>query len=911
MKRPVGVVVVLAAAIVSLSAQSPSEPIPQGPTFKTGVEVIEVDVSVVDPKGKPIEDLLAPDFIIKIDGQPRRVVSATHVRYDVEAAKREAADPFETLYTTNLKPTNGRMIAIAVDQLGIRFGAARALLSAAASFLDKLSPADRTALIAYPEPGVQVPFTDDKLRLKRAMERIVGRQQPQQGGTYNIGLTEAIAIAEKGDARILSEVVQRECSRLIGSQLEECEREIASEAETILRDIRQQGAESLRGLQNLLLSLSVIEGQKTLILVSEGLILESPTDLDVVVRAAALARVTVNVLVLDVPRHDVTISRLAPTAVQDRDMQVQGLADLAASTRGSLYYVTGTGESIFDRLASEMLAFYMVAVEQAPSDRDGKQHRIDVEVRRRNVTVRSRRGFALSTATTTRKTAEDTLMDALKSPFGVAEVPLRVTTFAQKDRDSDKTRILIAAEVGQPGGDPAEYTVGHVLMDSEGKVIAGGIDKRVLSVPNGKQQSPRDYLLEVVVDPGSYNLRFGVVDATGRRGGVIREVNAWKIDGEEFALGDLLIGDTGADGNQRMRPGVEPRVSGNVGAFLEVYSTTPAVLDKTTVQFELADDQDTPALVTGPGEMVAGEKPVWRTAQAVVSPSLLPPGRYVARARVLRDGKIAGILSRPFILEPSPDGTLPMPFLRGTAAKFEPGVAIQPDLLRSMLDSVEKRSPALKSALAEARAGRYGPAALEALTTGDDAAAAFFKGLEWYTKGQLNEAATQFQIAAGPRREFFAAAFYLGAVFAAAGRDRDAAGTWQLAMGQEPRPPVTYLLLADARMRDGQAASVIDILKVAHERNPKDDEIGERLAVAYLTTGRYAEALPALDRYLATHPTDSAALFAAVFAQYQVTVRERLSLSVADQAKLGRYVRAYQGPQAALLAKYLQILRIK
>ena len=502
-------------------------------------------------------------------------------------------------------------------------------------------------------------------------------------------------------------------------------------------------------------------------------------------------------------------------------------------------------------------------------------------------------------------------MDALKSPFGVAEVPLRVTTFAQKDRDSDKTRILIAAEVGQPGGEPAEYTVGHVPMDSEGKVIAGGIDKRVLSVPNGKQQSPRDYLLEVVVDPGSYNLRFGVVDATGRRGGVIREVNAWKIDGEEFALGDLLIGDTGADGNQRMRPGVEPRVSGNVGAFLEVYSTTPAVLDKTTVQFELADDQDTPALVTGPGEMVAGEKPVWRTAQAVVSPSLLPPGRYVARARVLRDGKIAGILSRPFILEPSPDGTLPMPFLRGTAAKFEPGVAIQPDLLRSMLDSVEKRSPALKSALAEARAGRYGPAALEALTTGDDAAAAFFKGLEWYTKGQLNEAATQFQIAAGPRRELFAAAFYLGAVFAAAGRDRDAAATWQLAMGQEPRPPVTYLLLADARMRDGQAASVIDILKVAHERNPKDDEIGERLAVAYLTTGRYAEALPALDRYLATHPTDSAALFAAVFAQYQVAVRERLSLSVADQAKLGRYVRAYQGPQAALLAKYLQILRIK
>ena len=115
-------------------------------------------------------------------------------------------------------------------------------------------------------------------------------------------------------------------------------------------------------------------------------------------------------------------------------------------------------------------------------------------------------------------------------------------------------------------------------------------------------------------------------------------------------------------------------------------------------------------------------------------------------------------------------------------------------------------------------------AALEALTSGNQTAAAFFKGLDWYSKGQLNEAATQLQLAAGPRREFFPAAFYLGATFAAAGRDRDAAGIWQLAIGKEPRPAIYYILLADARLRDGQSESVIDILKPAYERNPADDE---------------------------------------------------------------------------------------
>ena len=72
------------------------------------------------------------------------------------------------------------------------------------------------------------------------------------------------------------------------------------------------------------------------------------------------------------------------------------------------------------------------------------------------------------------------------------------------------------------------------------------------------------------------------------------------------------------------------------------------------------------------------------------------------------------------------------------------------------------------------------------------------------------------QLAAGPRREFFPAAFYLGAAFAAAGRDRDAAGVWQMALGTEPRPAAVYVLVADARLRDGQAPGAIEILKPAY-----------------------------------------------------------------------------------------------
>jgi tetratricopeptide (TPR) repeat protein len=195
------------------------------------------------------------------------------------------------------------------------------------------------------------------------------------------------------------------------------------------------------------------------------------------------------------------------------------------------------------------------------------------------------------------------------------------------------------------------------------------------------------------------------------------------------------------------------------------------------------------------------------------------------------------------------------------------------------------------------------------LTSGDQVAAAFFKGLDWYSKGQLDQASVQLGVAAGPRREFFPAAFYLGATFAAAGRDRDAAGIWQLALGSEPRPVLVYLLLADARLRDGSPDAVVDVLKPAYARLPTNDEIAQRLIAAYLMTGRYQEALPVLDGFLSRNPAEQTALFAAVFAQYHVATKEHLVISAADQTKLAGYVGAYKGPYRNLLQKYLQIMR--
>ena len=49
------------------------------PTFRTDVDVIAVDVSVLDREGHPIAGLTTQDFAVTVDGQARRVASGEYI----------------------------------------------------------------------------------------------------------------------------------------------------------------------------------------------------------------------------------------------------------------------------------------------------------------------------------------------------------------------------------------------------------------------------------------------------------------------------------------------------------------------------------------------------------------------------------------------------------------------------------------------------------------------------------------------------------------------------------------------------------------------------------------------------------------------------------------------------------------
>src|SRR6202171_554177 len=112
----VGILAAVVAFAVSSAVASAQQP--ATPKFQSGVEIVPIDVTVVDGTGRPVQNLGPTDFTVRIDGQPRRVVSAEFVPLS-ETRPEIAGTPPPEGFASNDRATAGRLILIVVDQPNI------------------------------------------------------------------------------------------------------------------------------------------------------------------------------------------------------------------------------------------------------------------------------------------------------------------------------------------------------------------------------------------------------------------------------------------------------------------------------------------------------------------------------------------------------------------------------------------------------------------------------------------------------------------------------------------------------------------------------------------------------------------------------------------------------------------------
>ncbi len=189
----------------ALVAQKPA----QTPVFRTKVEVVQLDVSVLDKHRQPVRGLTQKDFTILEDGKPQPIVG--FATFDVDAAPPPAVgwmrDVPADVTTNELK--DSRLFVIVMDDALIPQDPAftRNARAIATTIIDQVGPDDLTAIVFTGDRRKTQDFTNDKTKLRAAVDKFNPGLAGYRFGLDTFGIDGDLYF-QQSSARVLNSVAE-------------------------------------------------------------------------------------------------------------------------------------------------------------------------------------------------------------------------------------------------------------------------------------------------------------------------------------------------------------------------------------------------------------------------------------------------------------------------------------------------------------------------------------------------------------------------------------------------------------------------------------------------------------------------------------------------------------------------------
>ena len=373
-------------------------------------------------------------------------------------------------FGTNALDDSGRTVVIILETDSIRANVAQQATGAAAEFVAGLSPRDWVGLVTMPYGGILAEPTRDHERVLKVLPTITGQASQQTTDS------------DKG------------CRT---------------------RDTLNALADHFAGLAH-------IEGPKTIIFVSSGMMLPrrdapmsgppGPCELrsvhyDEVGSAASLARAHVYVVkpddfVIDSARN----AFVDPTASRFRssDDELAGIESLAGVTSGVLLRLTPSDRSAFARIARESAGYYLVGFEPRPNERNGASHRVEFNVARAGTRVKALPTVVIAKADGKKPalTPQTMLRDGKTYP----DLPLRVVGMASPNPGD--TKLTVVALVEPIDRSVTLESAAFGLIDQRGRLVAQW-------TANARELASLPAMSAGLASPGRYRLRVAAIDTHG------------------------------------------------------------------------------------------------------------------------------------------------------------------------------------------------------------------------------------------------------------------------------------------------------------------------------------------------------------------------------------------------------------
>ena len=399
-----GVILGLAALSVGVTAQQ----VP--PPFKSGVQVVEVDVRVFGRDGRFVADLTRGDFELIEEGVPQKI-DAVHLVGGGEASSMPADDRPAVPPSLDSTPAPGPAAAqtwiffFDLDHLTPGGGFERARRAVEAFLAGSFKSGDVGGILAG-DKMINNKLTSIREELLQAVKAVKPRGDTR---TRFLELTrewprllneeEALRIA-RGER----DWIQRAVTRACGDEPEQCN--IADSA------VRQKGVKlggeilraslaTLSSLNALASGLARIPGPKAVVFLSDGFVAQ---EVETTVRSVVgqITRAGARVYAIDVRGTDrsgqsnlidqAQVEDPAGPAIRS-DSLADGPNSLAIDTGGMMIRNENDVGRALGRIADDAGRFYVLAYQPTNTNFDGKFRAIQVRVKREGVRVRARSGY--------------------------------------------------------------------------------------------------------------------------------------------------------------------------------------------------------------------------------------------------------------------------------------------------------------------------------------------------------------------------------------------------------------------------------------------------------------------------------------------------------------------------------------
>jgi len=779
------------------------------PTFRAGVELVRLDVRVLDEQGQPIRDLEQNEVEVIEAGETRPVVFFQHIEEPADSYADVASRTVASEISTNQGAARGHLYVLVFDQAHLSPGGEQRVRQAAETFLrTRVRRGDRVALYALPGPGPQIGFTADIRRVAAELIKVRGQAEQQTvGWTGTMTPQEAVQIV-RGDEQVLQRVADR-IQALVGPtdlqrradpslfNISGRVNPIKEDAQRLVNLVEGDSRRILATLSDVLRQMRVIDGRKTIVLVSEGFYADRlAREIENVAAAAAESYSVIHAF--DVNRRELDISADLPANADQPNAvheKLNPLGMLATETGGALVLdASRHADEAFAAIANQSEDYYLVGFSpgtEARKDR-GAYHAVTVRVKRRGAQVSTRTGFTLTDAAA-QMDRHQAIERALSAPFAQQGLPVQYTTYVLRGSAPGLQRVIVslAAELPLAASDrtqPADV-VFVVRSAVDGHVAASGRD--TLAPPARMQGTAGAgaYRVQFELAAGDYVMRAVVREPGGLVGSADRRFTVRALDGPALVSGDLVL--SGLRGELPVRPTVY--TGDGLSGVLDLYARTPEQLRNAHVTVDLVPVGEAAAIVSGSCELqeirtVSGG--LAREARIDLPLGGVAAGTYIARARVLDGGDTASEAVREIEVR------------QGQRPSAVEG---------SDVNALDPREAA-RSAVARRFESKHGTLALERLGAADYPAA--IAALQTVIDSEPNDGV---------------AAFLLGWAFHGAGDDRQAISAWRRAAFVDPTLVPAHLALAEIYVQLSQPALAMQALRAGLTTLPQSPELLDRL----------------------------------------------------------------------------------